>query len=589
MDDAEGERLYNRCMSAIRRYWAFLLAAALIPLLFFLAVLQTNWIREMGERERFRLAQGLHSAAGSLAGALQNELIILPAVFGLEEHQVREAWAGGDWSAFVGRWHLWKEYALDASILSELYLRRTIDGPPARFEYRRWDGASFEPISEDALPPESELYSFPLPFAARRENNAPFRMLIHLDDVEVTEKLIPILADRFLFGRSDYYFRVLDTRDGKVVYRSDPKAENDSFAAADLRYPLFRNDFRIFPDRVPEDSAGDPASPPGVNILRLRRITSSAQGDADRQAELFIARRRPPEYDSADNARWVLEAVHRAGSLSAAVGRATVRNTIVSSGILVLLAAALAVLSAAARRSQDLAERQREFIASITHELKTPIAVIRSAADNLAGGIVRNGDKAVKYGETIRSEGAKLTDMIDSLLVYSRIGDGRIRSSEALKTDELVRRVVERYRPELESAGFRTELMVPPGETISGDLSALELALGNLVANVLKHGREGAFLGIDQRIEKNKTGRWLLLTVRDRGPGIRRGERRLIFEAFYRGKDARTLQRPGSGLGLSLVRRIAEAHGGTVRCGNIGDLGAAFTLRLPAENQRAEP
>ncbi|NLJ09366.1 MAG: sensor histidine kinase, partial [Treponema sp.] len=100
----------------------------------------------------------------------------------------------------------------------------------------------------------------------------------------------------------------------------------------------------------------------------------------------------------------------------------------------------------------------------------------------------------------------------------------------------------------------------------------------NLVSNALKHAREGAFLGIDLRQEQKK---WAILAVRDHGPGIPRQERKQIFEAFYRGEQAKTKQVPGSGLGLNVVRRIIETHGGTVTCEALGDLGALFVIKLP--------
>jgi two-component system phosphate regulon sensor histidine kinase PhoR len=307
-------------------------------------------------------------------------------------------------------------------------------------------------------------------------------------------------------------------------------------------------------------------------LLRIRRKIINTQPDPDRRLEFNRAR--------LEGARWVLEAVHRSGSLAAAVQAATVRNILVSFGILALLSTALVVLSIAVRRKEELTERRREFIASVTHELKTPVAVILSAVDNLAAGIIRDAAKTAAYGVAIRDQGRRLSDMIDRLLVYARIGDGRPRLEDSLSLREVCERVLQEYGGELAAAHFRLEAPFRQDARVRGDAAALELAFGNLVANALKHGREGGFLGLDLRTE---AGKWALVSFRDHGPGVKRQERKLIFEAFYRGERARSDQLPGSGLGLNLVRRIVAAHGGTVGYEALGDLGAQFIVRLPLE------
>jgi two-component system phosphate regulon sensor histidine kinase PhoR len=389
--------------------------------------------------------------------------------------------------------------------------------------------------------------------------------------------MIPLLAEQYLYGKNDYYFRIVDRYDGSVVYQSAEGIDGSSFQKADLQYPLLRSDFRVAfgRQRDPLDSRDSPAA--ALNILRTRRDVFIAHSDTDRRINIVLSPTAAMLREAAESARWVLEAVHRSGSLAAAVRSGMIRNSILSSGILLLLGAALMVMAMSVRRNQELAERQGEFIATVTHELKSPVAVIRSAADNLASGIIRDAEKTMRYGAAIREEGNRLTLMIDRLLAYARVGDSVPELTESVDLRSLAEKVLGTYQKELEEAAFRVETSLKADMVVKGDRTALELALGNLIGNAVKHGKSGEFLGVDLREDDG----WAVVAVRDHGPGVPRKERRLIFEAFYRGESARKEQRPGSGLGLNLVKRIVSAHGGMVRYAALGDLGSVFSLRLP--------
>ena len=115
-------------------------------------------------------------------------------------------------------------------------------------------------------------------------------------------------------------------------------------------------------------------------------------------------------------ARWRLLVKHPAGSLEAAVDAARRRNVLISSGILGLLAASMVMLVVSTRRAQQLARQQMEFVAAVSHELRTPLAVVRSAADNLADGVVHDEEQVRQYGALVRSEGRRLTEMVEQIL-----------------------------------------------------------------------------------------------------------------------------------------------------------------------------
>lgn len=565
---------YNRSMRFLKRYWSLLITGSLIPLLIFMAINQLQWVQDLGIRERYRLIQALHSTANQLGNAIQNEIGIIPILFDMDGDELSQSLAKGHYDEFAKRWTAWETYAQSPDIISDLYIIHIDERIPRKGSpVWQWKDNSFVRVSLNLEDPA--LFMFPL---RPGDSGERFNMLVRINNDLLGQKLIPLLAEQYLFGKNDYYFRILDTVQQKVVYVSSNPISEDLFAAPDIRYPLLKPDYLFFFNRLPEMRDPGFASVPAMTILQLRQQSTANQENPDRAAEVFFSRRPPEQRDRTEGARWVLEAVHKSGSLKAVVNTLVVRNTIISLGTLILLALALVALTIAVRRNQELAERQQDFIATVTHELKTPVAVISSGADNLASGIITEPDRARQYGTMILEESNKLATMVDRLLLYSRLSSHHTLEFTRLNLQELIQSVLDQYMKQLAEADFRVECIAPHPVFVNGDMQTLSLALGNLVSNAIKHAREGAFLGIDLRVDQNK---WAIISVRDHGPGITRQERKHIFDAFYRGSLAKAQQIPGSGLGLNVVRRIIETHGGSVTCEAMGELGTQFSIKLP--------
>jgi len=173
--------------------------------------------------------------------------------------------------------------------------------------------------------------------------------------------------------------------------------------------------------------------------------------------------------------------------------------------------------------------------------------------------------------------------MIEQILEFAGIdARQRLRRRERIQVAGLVDEVLRADAATIAQRGVAVETDVPQGWAVTGDPAALRLALHNLVQNAAKYGGTPPWIGL--HAERARAGRRdvVRLTVRDRGPGIAPGDERRIFEPFYRGRQALTAGVAGSGLGLSLVQRIAEAHGGTVEVVSTAGAGSAFTLVLPA-------
>ena len=244
-----------------------------------------------------------------------------------------------------------------------------------------------------------------------------------------------------------------------------------------------------------------------------------------------------------------------------------------------MLGGSAAFLAVAGHRARALARQQVTFVAAVSHELRTPLAAIRSAGQNLADGVVSEPDQVRRYGAMVQREGERLTALVEQTLELSgMLGRGRSVRLEEVDPAHLVGEVLSEVRPR-----EPVEVDVPSGlGPVIADGVALSSALRNLVDNALKHG-EGRSVAVHARMAGMAGGaRELQLVVEDGGPGVPSGEAEHLFEPFYRGAAARAQGVPGSGLGLSLVRHVAEAHGGRVSVGaGPGGRGAAFTLHLP--------
>jgi len=276
---------------------------------------------------------------------------------------------------------------------------------------------------------------------------------------------------------------------------------------------------------------------------------------------------------------WRLLVQHPSGSLEQAVDSARRRNLIVSTGILGVLAISVGFLVVSTRRAHDLARQQLEFVATVSHELRTPLAVIRSAADNLADGIVGDEARVKQYGALVRDEGLRLTALVEQILEFAGLQSGqRTMASQPLSIDAVLRDAAGEAQASA-AASARLELSIPADlPAVAGDEPALRRVFVNLIGNAIKYGAPAHWVGVRARA----AGGGVEIAVSDRGLGIAAGEQDRIFEPFYRAPDVVAAQIQGAGLGLSLVKRIVEAHGGHIAVTSAPGTGSTFTVMLPA-------
>jgi signal transduction histidine kinase len=282
---------------------------------------------------------------------------------------------------------------------------------------------------------------------------------------------------------------------------------------------------------------------------------------------------------------WKLVVTHPSGSLEAAVSSQRRWNLAISSSVLGLLGASMGLLVLATRRAQRLATQQMEFVAAVSHELRTPLAVIRSAAENLADGVVHDEARIRRYGELMRTEGRRLTDMVEQILEFAGIQSGqRGFALRPVGIGPLLQDIVSSSFELIENAGLVVDFDIPPDvPPVLGDAPALRRVFQNLIDNAIKYGAAGGSIYLSARRVGSEVG----VTVADRGIGIDAADHARIFEPFYRASDVVAAQMQGAGLGLSLVQRIVLAHGGRVTVKSALREGSAFTVQLPVADERA--
>jgi signal transduction histidine kinase len=256
-------------------------------------------------------------------------------------------------------------------------------------------------------------------------------------------------------------------------------------------------------------------------------------------------------------------------------------NYIVLAALSVLMIGGIWLTYRNVSREMNLARLKSDFVANVSHELRTPLALIRLYAETLELGRLSAKEKYQEYFRIIREESERLTALINNILDFSRIEAGR-KEYEFQETNlaELVHSTLDSYRFEIQQKGFAFEeniaADIPP---VAVDREAIARSLLNLVNNAVKYSKDQKYIGVSLYRANSRVN----LEVRDHGIGIPASEQEKIFEKFYRCGDPLVHNIKGSGLGLSLVRHIARAHGGDVLVESTPEEGSKFTIALPLD------
>ena len=602
-----------------RTPWQLLAAAVLLVLLAILATLQYRWLGEVSEAERERMRASLRTRATELAQEFDAELTRAYVAFHVGSDQL-DADAAATLADAYTRWQAGAKiptlvsavYMADGRMLDSAELRRL--DPAARtltpIEWPRELSAALARTHQalpqvvggpptappmlfaDAIDSRTPALLIAVPRFKRSTENGRIRfisdpaagarlVIVTLDAGQLQRQLLePLVAKYFGAGSGSEYLVTVARRslsagqtptsplpaDGpdEIVYNSAPTPIDAS--KADVTAGLF--DLRMDELSRLVDEGGRGGAPPSARMsIAIVRRSSGADG-----RRVLVAGGEP-------HGAWEMRLSHRTGSLDTLVAQSRRRNLVISLGVLGLLAASFVLVLASAQRQQRLSRQQMEFVAAVSHELRTPLAVICSAGENLADGVVAEATQVKRYGSLIETEGRRLGDMVERVMAFAGMSSGAQAPSHAsVDVAQVIADAVEGVQHDARDRGVTIAVhsngTLPP---VSGDAEALRSAVQNVVGNAVKYSDGGAIVDVAAGVR----GAQVEIRVVDRGLGIDGNDLPHIFKPFYRGRRAMDAQVRGSGVGLSVVRHVVDAHRGTIQVDSRPGEGTTVTIALP--------
>lgn len=600
----------------MRRSWfPILLVIGLLGLLVLLATLQYRWLGQISDAERERLQRTVEADTARFAEDFNREIHNAYFNFQLEP----ENWKRRNWTEFNQRYDFYREKAAYPNLIKDFYfIELRGDAPFLRYDPEKrafvtaeWNDEigklkqklinerNFQPINESLpalLMPIHELnenFSDILGGADLQPKTLVMRRYATL--VLVLDKTV--LENQIFSDLIEKYFN--NSRDGNYKLAVVNQNNQSVFQTAEVNVPDARAKiFNLVPDKftffenrrtLPLVSSEKRESFV-LSQIESKELRGKNEVDGNAKFDVKILQRQPLETGEGSRLRifesqnidpegvWTLQVQHTAGSLEQFVANTRNRNLAVSFGILSLLAVSIILIFLSAQRAKLLAQRQMDFVSAVSHEFRTPLAVIYSAGENLSDGVIREENKIANYGNLIKREGKKLSAMVEQILEFAGARSGK-RRYDFRETDvkKIIEEAIAECQPLIEEKDFTIEMEIaenlPP---ISADEKALTQAVQNLIANALKYGDGSKWLKVSARNGDNK----IKIAVEDRGIGIDKKEIGKVFEPFYRSKKVVDEQIHGNGLGLSLVKQIIEAHGGKIDVESEIGKGSKFTIEL---------
>ncbi len=583
----------------------------MIALLAILAALQYVWLGQVSDGERERLKSRLEADTRRFADDFNREIqsayfnFQLPAKF----------WGTGDWGEFNDRYEFWRERAAHPDLIKGFTYVGIGSGAVWNYEPAKTTFVSgalpddLKPIAPlltaagdvptvaDDIPallmPVYDIHEPLNKLVVRAVGGAdtadirpeiPNRsgfLIIQLDRSVIENGIFADLSKKY-FAESDganYKLAVLD-RQNRTVFGAPEVTVADSTAKL---LDLAPDNFVFYTNReiLPKSS--------GVTrsvVFSTTQRTEKKSANSNSNVELrVITDEIKPRVDDGETqirvetpAVWILNAQHTSGSLEAYITGTRRKNLAVGFGILFLIGGSVLAIFLSAQRARLLAQRQVDFVSSVSHEFRTPLAVIYSASENLADGVAREPAQISRYGELIKGEGRKLSAMVEQILEFAGARSGKRRYDfQPIDLDELIDEAIEECRPLIDREQFEVERERCGHVNVSGDKSALTGAFQNLIANSIKYSNGSKWMRIGCRAADGG----VCVEFEDHGIGIAADDLKHIFEPFYRAKSVVDEQIHGNGLGLSLVKETVEAHGGTISAESEPGKGSKFTINLP--------
>jgi len=409
---------------------------------------------------------------------------------------------------------------------------------------------------------------FPLQLDAQPSNRRnPVNWIVVVLNLDyIQRKILPDITKRYFNGPEglEYKLAVIDTgRTPGLIYSSDVAFPSSNHGAFDSRMNIF---------------GPPPESVEGHFWQTIKNGESLEWRNFSAPVWFPVIQYGP--YDDP----WMLLLQHRAGPLEAIATSIWRRNLMTGGIVLLLLTAGMALILFTSRRAQKLAKLQLDFVASVSHELLTPLAAIYCTGQNFMDGLVQTRTDSIAHGSIIISQTRQLTDLVKQILLFASTENGTNRYTlRPLQVSGILQTVRNNIAVLVEDTGFNVEQQEQAGlPFVLGDLSALSHCLQNLISNAVKYSGTDRWIGISASVHEAKNHHQeVRISVQDHGPGINSSELPHIFEPFYRSPKVVDAQIHGTGLGLAVAKRIAEAMGGRLSVTSEVGVGSTFTLHLP--------
>ncbi|MDZ7681938.1 MAG: HAMP domain-containing sensor histidine kinase [Fodinibius sp.] len=278
---------------------------------------------------------------------------------------------------------------------------------------------------------------------------------------------------------------------------------------------------------------------------------------------------------------WKIEVSFTEASTVAASNSSLVKNLLVLGAAMILLLGALVFMFISAQKERALAERQADFLANVTHELKTPLSVMQAAGENLADGRVQDQDRLQSYGSHIYSEAVRLRKMIEKLLDVAKANAGQsLIEPEPVDVRQRLLSYLDEHREYIQNKGFTIETTISDEQAVvMMDPNSFDTILSNLIENAVKYSNNEKYLSIS--LYQHSGDRTVELRIEDHGIGMSKKNISNIFDKFFRAEDTLTAQTKGHGLGLSIVKNLVELNGGSISVESEPNEGSTFIVTFP--------
>jgi signal transduction histidine kinase len=603
----------------MKRSWtSTLIAVTIVLVLTFFFALQIRWLTQASEADRERMQRRVEADTRRFAEDFNRELQALYINFQIGA----DKWRSGDLTEFNERYAYWSKQAADPRLVQRIVFVETgreskpqeYDPASGRFVPAKLDtrleelikrttpGGPIRNVHDDLFALNLPIYDLELEMQritvtrngqSSLDVKPPNRygnLIITLDEDIVKGDLLPELARKY-FPNRDFSVSVSDRgRDpvfstGNINDHVDASAGLWDLAAENMVFFTSRelrqsvrdlSENRVVITRRMENGATSVPQPPQVTV---GRSGDAVRFEVDRSKEAVGPVTSTTAAASKREDIWKLQVNHVSGSIDSHISGQRNKGIVLASLVYLLLVGSIGAITFSAFRARQFAQRQMEFVSSVSHEFRTPLAVIYSAGENLADGVTKDGSQVNRYGELIKLEGRKLSAMVEQILEFAGARSGNRKFHfETVEPGSLIESVLAEFTdsPDLWDFQFKTDIS-PNLPMLEADPEALSAALRNLIQNAVKYSNGNKWLSVSAHNDRKR----LTIAVEDKGIGVEPRETERIFEPFYRGKAVVDAQIHGNGLGLSLVKQTAEAHGGRVFVESRPGEGSKFTIELP--------